>query len=189
MSTLPEYPNLILRIRPEGDVLGEIVGVIADLPDSTMRFLSMTEYGYPETLRYGIKRDGQQVILTTLDVKVYLFTFNPKVLAYDGDMGAVTMCISNFMRDAFADHLHFNPMYEVGDPKFPVWRRNLHISHRDPVFGSTRKEDHSFFCAFPDKGHSYVRMLFNYRDYAWNELDRSTRGKMVSTRDDIVKGK
>lgn len=188
MSTLPEYPNPILRIRPEEDSLGEIVGVIADLPDSTFHFLSMTEYDYPETLRYGIKRDGQQIMLMTLDVKVDLFTFSPKVLAYDGDMGKVMMNVSNFMRDAFTNHLHFTPMYLVGNPRIPVWRGNIRMSHKDPISGRARKEDYNLFYTFPTNGHSYVRMLFDYRDYAWNELDRSTRGKLVSMRDEIVKG-
>lgn len=204
---LPEYPTPVIRIQPNGDVLGEIVGAVADLDDSIMRFLTMDEYGYPEILRYGIKQVDSKIQLQTLDVDVDLFTFKPYPLSWDGDMGIAMMVLANFVRDAFIAHLRFDPMYkEEGKPgnKFPIWRRNLLITHRDPMFGSRRRESYGFFVTFPkfdltaeqhnlsalaSQQAAYVKSLFDYRDRAWEKLDCSMRGKMVSTRDDVIKGK
>ncbi len=202
MSKLPEYPTPIVRISPGRDennreILGDIIGGIADLDDSTMRFVHMSEYGYPDEFSFGLYQDKNSSIiyLQPLDHEIPLFTLRPKTLVFDGEKGIALMALSNFCRDAWIEHLKYRPMYQEGaNHEIPLWRRPVVISNRDPSYGGRAREEHDFFFTFSKETETqagradFERLLFNYRDRAHYELNRTYQGMMATMRDNIVKG-
>lgn len=199
---LPGIP--LLLVDPESTRLGYMLGRVLLNGQGELQLVPFPEPPY--RLSYGLSvANKSRVLLKAATSDTGLNWVTPILLSDDGDIGVALMALSNFARDAWIRRCAFIPNTSLKDETcgtypLPVWGEmmfpldpelNQMTSFR--YFVTFPCDDPSLLTDLPDptlqaRGSTaqFERKLFDYRDHAWKELERSAHGKMVTRRNKCV---